>query len=113
MTKFSKNCRFFVEPELFHRLRLQLKSPALAGSGSTTLPLKTSFLSSVRDMFEEDEGSPVAGGSGVGRRQRSPGPARRRIESDSEGTGKLWKLHFYQCDLHLFNSFINASKIFI
>ena len=47
-------------------------------------------------LEDDDEGSPVAGGIGVGRRQRSPG--RRRIESDSEGNGKLWKLHFYQCD---------------
>ena len=43
MTKFYKNCRYFVEPEPepepFHwlQLRLQLKSPAPASSGSTTL----------------------------------------------------------------------------
>ena len=43
MTKFYKNCHYFVEPEpepelkLLHRLQLQLKSPAPAGSSSTTL----------------------------------------------------------------------------
>ena len=40
-------------------------------------------------------------------------PARPPAQSliQKVGTNKLWKLHCYQCDKHLFIYFINASKI--